>query len=92
LGFLLSPEISSCYGIKPTAFLEVIELVMYNNCMHFGDVFIKQVSGLAMGMSPAPTLANFFVAIYKEDYVPLFVPATVMYQRCFIDDGFRPCS
>ncbi len=75
LGFLLSPEISSRYGIKPTALLEAIELVMYNNCMCFGDVLVRQVSGIAMGMSPAPTLANLFVAMYKEEHVLPFVPA-----------------
>ncbi len=31
---------------------------MYNSCMFFGDVIVKQVSGIAMGMSPIPTLAN----------------------------------
>ncbi len=68
-GFLSSPEISSRYGIKPTALLEAIELVMYNNRMHFGVVLVKQVSGIAMGMSPAPALANLFMATY-EDVLP----------------------
>jgi hypothetical protein len=41
-----------------------------------------------MGMSPAPTLANLFGAIYKEEYVLPFVPAIVIYLHRFIDNGF----
>ncbi len=55
--------------------------------MRFGDVNVKQVSGIAMGMSPAPTIANLFVAIYDRTHVLQYVPHVVFYLRCFINDG-----
>jgi len=33
-------------------------IVMHNNRMRFGDIIAKQILGIAMGMSPAPTIAN----------------------------------
>jgi hypothetical protein len=40
-----------------------------------------------MGMSPAPTIANLFVAIYDKIHVLQYVPQVVLYLRCLIDDG-----
>jgi hypothetical protein len=40
-----------------------------------------------MGMSPAPTIANLYVAIYMEMHVLQYFPTTVLYLCCFIDDG-----
>jgi hypothetical protein len=88
LGYLSSPNIASYYGINPTALIEAIAIVMYNNCMRFGNVLVKQISGIAMGMSPVPTLANLFVAIYEHDHVLQYIPAMVKYRCRFIDDGF----
>jgi hypothetical protein len=62
-GFFLSPDISQQYRINTKALLEAIEWIMYSNHMHFSNVLVKQISGIAMGMSPAPTLANLFVAV-----------------------------
>jgi hypothetical protein len=61
---------------------------MYNNRMRFGDVLVKQISGIAMGMSPAPTLANLFVAIYKDEHILPFIPTIVKYLRCFFNNRF----
>ncbi|KAL3763565.1 hypothetical protein ACHAW5_008108, partial [Stephanodiscus triporus] len=68
--------------------LEALELVMFNNRMRFGDIIVKQLSGIAMGMSPAPTIANLYVAIYEELHVLKYIPLPVLYLRRFIDDGF----
>jgi hypothetical protein len=62
--YLTDPNISSRFGYSPAVLLDAIKLVMENSCMRFGDVIVEQVSGIAMGMSPAPTIANLFVAIY----------------------------
>jgi hypothetical protein len=40
-------------------------LVMRNNRMQFKDLVVHQIKGIAMMMSPAPTIANLFVAIYE---------------------------
>ncbi len=88
LGFLLSPDISQRYGINSKALLKAIKLIMYNNRMRFGNVLVKQISGIAMGMSPAPTLANLFVAIYKDEHILPFIPTVVKYLHCIINNGF----
>jgi hypothetical protein len=77
VGFLLSPDISQRYGINPKALLKAIKLIMYNNRMCFGNVLVKQISGIVMGMSPAPTLANLFVAIYEDEHILPFIPTVV---------------
>ena len=85
--YLSKKEVSCRYGFSPAALLEAIELVMFNNRMRFGDIIVKQLSGIAMGMSPAPTIANLYVAIYEEMHVLEYLPSPVLYLRRFIDDG-----
>ncbi len=85
--YLTDPNISSRFGYSPAALLDAIKLVMENNCMRFGDVIVKQVSGIAMGMSPDPTIANLFVAIYENTHVLQYVPHVVLYLSRFINDG-----
>ena len=60
---------------------------MFNNRMRFGDIIAKQISGIAMGMSPAPTISNLYMAIYEEIQVLKFIPLIILYLRRFIDDG-----
>ena len=86
-GYLSKDEITKQYGYSATALLEAIKLVMFNNRMRFGDIIVQQLSGIAMGMSPAPTIANLYVAIYEEMHILKFLPSPVLYLRCFIDDG-----
>jgi hypothetical protein len=89
-GYLLnSSEISSMYGFSSTALLEALELVMFNNRMRFGDIIVKQISGIAMGMSPAPTITNLYVAIYETAHVLQYIPLVVLYLHRFINDGFK---
>ncbi len=85
--YLTDPNISSKFGYSSAALVDAIKLVMDNNCMRFGDVIVKLVSGIAMGMSPALTVANLFVAIYEKTHILQYVPHVVLYLRCFIDDG-----
>ncbi len=46
---------------------------MVQGCASIGDIIVKQLSGIAMGMSPAPTIANLYVAIYEEMHVLNFI-------------------
>ncbi len=85
--YLTGPNISSKFGYSSEALIEAIKLVMENNCMRFGDVIVKQVSGIAMEMSPAPTIANLFMAIYEKTHVLQYVPHVVLYLCSFINDG-----
>ncbi len=55
--------------------------------MKFGDIVFHQIHKVAMGMSPAPTIANLYIAIYKAMHIlPLF-PSFLFYLKRFIDDG-----
>ena len=56
--------------------------------MQFGDTIFHQIRGVAMGMSPAPTISNLYVAIYKQIHIlPLLQKYLPFYKR-FIDNGF----
>ena len=67
---------------------EAMNIVMRNNRMQFGDLIVRQIRGVAMGMSPAPTIANLFVAIYENEHIIPLVGKYLMSYRRFIDDGF----
>ena len=68
--------------------IEALIIVMKNNRMRFGDILVKQLMGIAMGMSPAPTIANLFVAIHEQLCILQFLQSFIMWLRRFIDDGF----
>ena len=56
--------------------------------MRFGDIIVKQIRGMAMGMSPAPSIANLFVAIYEASNILRFLNSGLFYLKRFVDDGF----
>ncbi|KAL7536823.1 hypothetical protein ACHAXR_007422 [Thalassiosira sp. AJA248-18] len=60
---------------------------MRNNRMRFGDLLVKQLIGIAMGMSPAPTIANLFVAIHENQDLLPFLETCIKYLKRFINDG-----
>ena len=39
-------------------------------------------------MSPAPSIANLFVAIYEETHITTFPPSMLHFLKRFIDNGF----
>ena len=90
--YLHSPE--TWFGFKhytPEALIEAIKLVMCNNRMKFGDIFVCQVSGIAMGMSLAPTIANLYVAIYEQLHLLKYLETSLFFLKHFIDDGIGIC-
>ena len=74
--------------LHPQALIEALHIVMHNNRMKFGDLLVHQHKGIAMGMAPAPSIANLFVAIYEEAHIPTFPSSSLHFIRRFIDDGF----
>lgn len=74
--------------LAPRALIEALNIVMHNNRMKFGNMFVRQHKGIAMGMAPAPSIANLFVAIYEEAHVSPFPSSSLHFLRRFIDDGF----
>ena len=73
---------------SPDALINAIKLVMFNNRMRFGDLLVKQLVGVTMGMSPAPSLANLFVALHETSHILNFLETFLFYLKRFIDDGF----
>ena len=72
----------------PDALIEALGLVMRNNRFKFGDVLVKQIKGIAMGMSPAPPISNLYVAIHEEEEVLQYVACNwLLFLKRFIDDG-----
>ena len=55
--------------------------------MRFGDIIAQQLTGIAMGMAPAPAIANIYVALFEQDVIlPRFKMCLPLYL-IFIDDG-----
>jgi hypothetical protein len=65
-----------------------MNIIMQNNRMRFGDLIFRQTHGVAMGMSPAPTIANLYVPIYEHDQIIPPIDSYLMYYKKFINDGF----
>lgn len=73
------------YSYPVNALVDALKLVFCNNLFKFGDTFWKQISGTAMGTSPAPQWATIFFALYEDDLVPCWSRNIPFYKR-FIDD------
>jgi hypothetical protein len=82
----------TCNGFShknPEAIVDAMSLLMRNNRMRFGDIIVHQTKGIGMGMLPAPTIANLFIAIFEAKHIaPLFDTYLLLLQR-FINDRFR---
>ena len=50
---------------SPKALIEAIKIVMRHNIMQFEDIIVKQLRGIVMGMSLAPSIVNLYIAIHK---------------------------
>jgi hypothetical protein len=49
--------------------------------MRFGNLLVHQHKGIAMGMAPAPSIANLFVAIYEEAHMTSFPKEKLPFLR-----------
>ncbi|KAL7518121.1 hypothetical protein ACHAWF_000175 [Thalassiosira exigua] len=47
------------------ALVAAIKIIMRNNHMKFGDIFVHQLIGIDMGMTPEPAIANLFAALHE---------------------------
>ena len=72
---------------KKEALHEAMVLVFNNNIFRFGDAYIRQTSGTAMGTPPAPPYATIFYAIHENEFLPRWSTQVMFYKR-FIDDVF----
>ena len=63
--FLTNPTTARTFPhLSPVPLIEALTIVIYNNRMRFGNIYVHQHKGIAMVMSPAPSIANLFVSIY----------------------------
>ena len=69
------------------AICQALEIVLKNNRLVCGDLFAKQIKGIATGTSPATSIANLFLGIFEEEeIIDQFKPSLPFLKR-FIDDG-----
>jgi len=73
--------------IECAAVTSAMEIVMRNNRMRFGDLIFHQIRRVAMGMSPAPTIANLYIAIYEATHILPLLTSFLFFLKRFIDDG-----
>jgi hypothetical protein len=86
--FINNPATAERYPhLRPATLIEALHIVMHNNIMRFGNLLFHQHKGIAMGMAPAPSIANLFVAIYEETHIAAFPSTSLHFLRRFIDDG-----
>ena len=57
----------------PKALASALKIVMNNNQMKFGDIFVQQLQGIEMGMLPAPTIANLFSLHKRKEILSKFL-------------------
>ncbi len=69
------------------AVISAMEIVMKNNRMKFGNLVFHQIHRVAMGMSPNPTIANLYLAIYEATHILPLLNSFLFYLKRFIDDG-----
>ncbi len=75
------------HNVKCSAIINAMEIIMKNNRMKFGNLIFDQICRVAMGMSPAPTIGNLYIAIYKSTYILPLINSFLFYLKRFINDG-----
>ncbi len=73
--------------VECAAVTSAMEIVTRNNRMRFGNLIFHKIHGVAMGMLPAPTIANLCVAIYEATHILPLLNSFLFYLKRFIDNG-----
>ena len=61
---MLTPNFDFRYD--PEALIDALELVLRNSVFTAGDLFVKMLSGTAMGSPPAPPYADLFEGLHEK--------------------------
>ena len=67
--FKLSNQRKWFKEVKSKTLMDASKMVMKEKSMKFGDLFVKHIKWVAIGMSPAPPITNVFVVVFKEENV-----------------------
>eukprot|EP00956_Cyclotella_meneghiniana_P041385 scaffold225046_cov56-Cyclotella_meneghiniana.AAC.2 len=81
----IDEEVTSMSDERKEALHAAMALVFKNNVFKFGDAFIRQCSGTAMGTPPAPPYATIFYTIHEKVLLSKWSTRVMFYKR-FIDD------
>ena len=85
--FLKQKETQARFNYPCKALIQALTMVIKNNSMTFGDTFIQQLAGIAMEMSPAPPIANLYVALHESTFISDRLKSSLFFYKRFIDDG-----
>ena len=85
--YLRREEVRRKFGYNADCLIEAIGIVLRSNVMKFGDIFVEQISGVAMGVAPAPPFATIYYGIKEQSLLAKWGDNFFYYRR-FIDDVF----
>ena len=85
--YLRRPQVQQQFGYDADCLIEALGIVLRSNVMKFGDVVVKQISGVAMGVPPAPPIATIYFGVKEETLLVTWSRPLFFYKR-FIDDVF----
>ena len=83
---VISSFLRAKYPFIAEPLISALTIVMKNNIIQFGDTYWKQISGTAMGISPAPPWAILFFALHEKVFTVKWKEQLPFWRR-FIDDG-----
>jgi hypothetical protein len=55
-------------------------------------ILVQQLNGIAMGISPAPPIANLYVTLHKSKEILPVIANNLFFCVRFIDDGLAICK
>ena len=70
-----------------TLLMKLLKIVLENNIFMFGDIYLQQIFGIAMGTCSAVMVSNIYVAYNKETKIYPKYNSGIKFYRRFIDDG-----
>lgn len=85
--YLRRPDVQSKFEYNADCLIEALGIVLRSNIMKFGDIYVKQISGVAMGVAPAPPIATLYFAVHEDFLLEKWKDNFFFYKR-FIDDVF----
>ncbi|KAL7535917.1 hypothetical protein ACHAWF_005311 [Thalassiosira exigua] len=82
------PTFARTLASKSTPIIDTLAIFMRNNRMQFGNLTVLQLLGIAMGIAPAPTISNLFVAFHEMKEALPRLQLCMLYLCRFTNNGF----
>ncbi len=71
----------------PNLIIQLLQINMFNNYFEFGNFIFKQITGIAMGASFSPTVANIFMSVFLRNFLATITEKPLLILR-YVDDIF----